>query len=550
MARAVVDELTRGGARLIVISPGSRSTALAVAAVEHPGLETVVALDERSAGFHALGRSKADGRPAGLICTSGTAAANYFPAVVEADMSMTPLMVMTADRPAELRGVGANQTIDQVELFGSKVRFFHDVPAPGADDDLNDRWRTIVARALAAATGVAPGPVHLNIAFREPTAPVSNDGRSTSPPYEFGIDGRDGGAPWVERARSSPPAFAEPLSATSRGVVIAGDGEYDRSGLLRASAALGWPVLATALSGLRSEAVISSYHHLLVDGVPDGLGPDVVVAVGAIGPSPRLELLVSSAATRVRVDRWGRVIDPGRDATAVIHADPVDLLSSIPPAAEDGWASGWAATADLVDEAIGISIAGTPRHTGAAVVRALNDVDWARLVSASSLPIREVDAHLRVGGQVVANRGASGIDGFVSTALGAASAGGRTVALAGDLSLLHDSNGFLIDETPHLVLIVLDNGGGGLFDTMPQAAHAPFFERLFLTPHGRDLARLAGLHDIDYLDIAGGLAGEVESRLASGGLHLLRIGIDRDADVKLRARLDAISREKLESADP
>ena len=200
MASAIMDELFRGGVGLVVISPGSRSAALAIAAAEHPNLETRVVLDERSAAFHALGRAKSSGMPAAIVSTSGTAPTNYFPAAVEADMSLTPLIVLSADRPEELRGVGANQTIDQIRLFGDRVRFFADIEAPDSDFDGNNTWRSTVSKAVAMSLGQGdrPGPVHLNIAFREPTVPVVDDGRSRALEYPFTTEGRPGNLPWID----------------------------------------------------------------------------------------------------------------------------------------------------------------------------------------------------------------------------------------------------------------------------------------------------------------------------------------------------------------
>ena len=312
MARAVVDELTRGGVTLFVISPGSRSAALAIAASEHPRAETRVVLDERSAAFHALGRAKASGAPSAAVATSGTAPANYLPAVVEADLSLTPLVVLSADRPHELRGVGANQTIDQVKLFADRVRYFDDIPAPNNGDDLNGRWRGAAAAAVSASLGGddKPGPVHLNLGFREPTVPVTNDGRTVGAVYPFSIDGKPGGGPWLEETNPVTPDVEFPVPYHPHGVVIAGEGIYDRDRLLRAADDLGWPILATAQSGMRGMRVVASYHQMLASGVPKNLAPDLVYAVGAVGPSQRVEELVAAASLRIRVDTWGRHIDP------------------------------------------------------------------------------------------------------------------------------------------------------------------------------------------------------------------------------------------------
>ncbi|MCI0679175.1 MAG: 2-succinyl-5-enolpyruvyl-6-hydroxy-3-cyclohexene-1-carboxylic-acid synthase [Actinobacteria bacterium] len=540
MAEVVIDELHRNGVALAVISPGSRSGALAIAADSQPGVETVVALDERSAAFHALGRGKTGQGPAVVISTSGTAPANWYPAVVEADMSMTPLVLLSADRPPELRGVGANQTIDQVEMFGGKVRHFADL---GVDAD-NARWREEVCRAVSAATGPNPGPVHLNLWFREPLVPIGDDGRTRAEPYIDTVDGRPDGATWLS-PESEPPPHGPSLDYMGRGVVVAGDGVYDRDRLISAARGLGWPLLGTVLSGLRGRGVIDTYHHLLAAGVPDELRPEVVVAIGSVGPSTRLDTLVASASVRVRVDAWGRHIDPGRDATHQVHADPVELLERIEPrAAEPVWSETWDKRATMMRDALADHLEHDDAMSGALTAHLLSRVGWGGLVAGSSLPIREVDAHLQRGGLVVANRGASGIDGIVSLALGVAGVTPKTVALVGDLALLHDGNGFLIDRKRDLTVVVINNGGGGLFDSLPQADHAPDYERLFVTRQDRNLAEFAAFHHLHHQRVAapGSLVETVDGCLDAGGLHLVEVGVERAHDLATRRALDEIAR--------
>ena len=555
MARTVVDELVRWGVEFVSISPGSRSAALAIAAAEHPAIVDRVFLDERSAAFCALGRAKASGRPTAVVSTSGTAPANFFPAVVEADMSLTPLVVLSADRPQELRGFGANQTIDQSHLYGNKVRHFVEFDAPDATDR-NHLWRSQVSAALARALGFGnrPGPVQLNLAFREPTVPVTDDGRSRAEPYPHPTHGRADGSRWEEFFIPDPPQAEIDIEGEVRGVVIAGDGCYDREGLLAVATELGLPVLATALSGLRGRSVVGGYHHLLSAGVPDPLRPEVVIGLGSLGPSPRLDDLVSSASIRIRIDYWGRTIDPKRDATHILHADPVAALEALEGrvTARPGWASKWTTAETAVVAAVDEYLTGLTMPTGASVAWALNRVSWDYLVVGSSLPIREVDAHLRRAGAVVANRGASGIDGLVSTGLGVASLGRPTVALAGDLSLLHDCNGFLAEGDDDLVVVVLDNGGGGLFDDLPQARHAPEYERLFFTPHHRRLAELARFHHLNFAEVDPGVdvVEAIEEGLHSGGRWLVRVPIDRGIDYETRRALDGLGADIAASVEP
>ena len=535
LARVIVDEMAQNGVSLVVISPGSRSAALAIAAAEHPDVDTRVIIDERSAAFHALGVARATGHAVAVLSTSGTAPANYYPAVVEADMACLPLVVISADRPAEMRGVGANQTIDQVELYGRKVRLFTEIAAPDSSSDLNLEWRTAVSGALGAAVDDhRPGPVHLNVSFREPTVPLTDDGRTRGEAYPFDT-------PRVETTHTGPDETSDPLPVLDggRGLVIAGDGVYDRMGLLKRAGALGWPVLATALSGMRGEDVISTYHHLLAYGVPSGLVPEVVVAVGAIGPSVRLETLIGTAGTRIRIDHWGRLIDPARNAQHIIRGDVTDLLERVGGAADGRWWGVWRQADRDCREELRAKIGAHGSMTGASVAEAMNELAWGSLVVSSSLPIREIDAHLSRPGPVFANRGASGIDGLVSTALGVASVIPGTLAVTGDLALLHDSNGFLGETEIDLCIVVIDNDGGGLFDALPQAAHAPQYERLFVTPPARDLAKLAAFHGLAFSTVSDrvALANAAGEALDRGGLSLIRVPVNRALDRRLRAQL-------------
>jgi 2-succinyl-5-enolpyruvyl-6-hydroxy-3-cyclohexene-1-carboxylate synthase len=532
LAEVVIDELAVNGVSVVVVSPGSRSGALAIAAARHPEIDTRVVIDERSAAFHALGVARASGMPAAVIATSGTAPANHFPAIVEADASCVPLVAISADRPAEMRGVGANQTIDQIELFGSKVRAFAPIEATEPGIDANLAWRGVVGDLVRRSRGPRPGPVHLNVAFREPTVPVTDDGRTVGRPYEFDL-------PRIDRLEPDEPTFA-PLPALRpvRGLVIAGDGAYDRDGLLTAASDAGWPVLATALSGLRGGPVVANYRGILGSGVPDELQAETVVAVGAIGPDPVLEDLVAAASNRLRVDRWGRHIDPRRNATNVLCADPVDLVGSIDGTAARSWPELWRRVDDEAGEKRRAMVA-SAGLTGALVAVTLNDIEWGALVAASSLPIREVDAHLERSGPVFANRGASGIDGFVSMAAGVASVMPGTVAMAGDLSFLHDSNGLLTDSVVDLTIVVVDNHGGGLFDSLPQRRHAPEFERLFVTPPSRDLAALARFHGAraEIVSSVEELRRNVADGVGRAGVDVIIVPVDREKDLDLRCQL-------------
>lgn len=543
-ARVIADELHRHGVDFVVISPGSRSAALAIAFEEHPGITTRVVLDERSAAFHALGRSRVTRAPVVALATSGTALANYLPAVIEADLSLIPLILISADRPPELLHVGANQTIDQHGIFGGKVRWSCAIPPAEPDLDSNAYWRSTVSQTVARAKGhgARPGPVHLNVAFREPTVPVSDDGRIKVKPYRHQIEGRSNEDPWQHHQQLRP--LGASLGLGGRGLVVAGEGDFDPKEVFEAAQRLGWPVLATATSGLRLFDVVTTYHHLLVTGLPPLLRPDLVVTVGRTGPSDRLGLLTSLPVPQVHVDRWGAWNDPRRHSTHLLQADPALTLSGFFPAPDDNLLRSWLEANATMRSALDEHLSADETPSGPAVARALDPVDDVRLVAASSMPIRDVDAHVARTGGVIANRGASGIDGFASTALGAASASIGAIALAGDLSFLHDASGFVVDEIGDVVFVVVDNGGGGLFDLLPQAEHAPAFERLFVAPHHLDLGQVASAYKLG-ASVVGDVAEirrTIRALLDTGGPHVVVLPVEREADLKVRRGLDDTAR--------
>ncbi len=547
----MVDELHRQGVSLAAISPGSRSASLAIAFEEHAGVATRIVLDERSAAFHALGHARATGSPAACVATSGTAVANFLPAIVEAGEDMVPLIAVTADRPPELRHVGANQTVDQIGIFGSRVRWFCDLGVADATSDLNGYWRTTISQAVARAKGFGarPGPVHLNVAFREPTAPVSNDGRAIADPYLHPIAGRSGGVPW--QRNEIAPAGAVDLAglADSRGLIVAGRAWTPLDGLVDVAAELGWPVLATALSGLRRNDVVTAYHHILVDGVPASLEPEAVITIGAVGPSDRLAALTALECPQIQINPWGAWHDPRRHGTEMLQADPVETLRTIVRGAGADWAGQWRTADDVVRQALDQRLGEKEQLTGPLVARLLSEAPWGALTVASSMPVRDVDAHMVRDGLVVGNRGVSGIDGFVSTTLGVAGVRSGTLGLSGDLSFLHDLSGFFVDELPDVVFVVVDNNGGGLFDLLPHASHAPGFERLFVTPHDADIAGLARLQGLESEKVDGreSLSHLLADALGSGGAHVLVVPVDREEDLKGRRELDEAAQSAVAS---
>jgi 2-succinyl-5-enolpyruvyl-6-hydroxy-3-cyclohexene-1-carboxylate synthase len=566
-----------------------------LALADHPGVRVHVQHDERSGGFLALGIGLATGRPALVLTTSGTAAAELHPAVVEADLAAVPLLVCTADRPPELRDVGAPQAIDQVHLFGRSVRWYGD---PGVPDAAGaGRWRAFAARAHVQAGGARPGPVQLNLPFREPLVgtpgalpagrvgtggePVpwtQSAGQGTALPAGRG----DGG--WVEehgaQARASLPAevqdLVDRLAAEPRGLVVAGAAPVDGVALHETALALGWPVLAEPRSPAWITALPLVDHADAVVRAPRGaadLAPAVIVRVGAPGSSRVLnEWLAASGAIEVVVGspHWS---DPAATASVQLDVDPMVFLAALGWAAHtsipaghrrhDGpWSSAWRAAhraaVAAMDRELG-EIGPGPAGIGAsepgvarAVVRALPD--GAHLVVSSSMPIRDVERYARPRpGQpdpeltVHANRGANGIDGVVSTAVGVAvGAGVPTGLLIGDVAFLHDSNGLLgaRDRAVDLVCVVVDNDGGGIFSFLPQASAVADerFETLFGTPHGLDLVALAGAYGVEARRLAAGddVAGAVAEAAAKGGVHVLVVRTDRHSNVDLHRRLDAV----------
>ncbi|MBM7806051.1 2-succinyl-5-enolpyruvyl-6-hydroxy-3-cyclohexene-1-carboxylate synthase [Geodermatophilus bullaregiensis] len=549
LARVLVDELLRGGVTDAVVAPGSRSApvALALAAAERAGaLRLHVRIDERTAAFLALGLARASGRPVPVLTTSGTATAHLHAAVLEADVSGVPLVALTADRPPELRATGANQTIEQPGLYGGAVRWAADVGVPeaGREAAQNRYWRSVVSRALLAATGVLsadPGPVHLNLAFREPLLP---DG-DPAPSGEWA--GRDGGAPWT--AAAAPGPVADPLPAGQRTLVVAGDGPTALGRAWAAgAAAAGWPVVAEPSGGAWTGDAVRGGALLL--GVADWLDahrPERVVVVGRPTLSRPVSALLAdprvSVQTVVATPRWP---DAGRSSALVTRAAP-----PVGPAGDDGWAAAWRDAAGRVGTAVDALLDAAPGLTAARLAR---DVVAALpagrlLVLGSSTPVRDVDrlAVPRADVTVLANRGVAGIDGTVSTAVGAALVhGGPAVALMGDLTFLHDLQGLLTGDgepRPDLTVVVPDNDGGGIFAQLEpgRPAHQRDYRRVFGTPHGRDLVAVA--QGLGWEATAVRDAGELPAALALGGPRVVVVRTDQRAEADLAVALrDAAAR--------
>jgi 2-succinyl-5-enolpyruvyl-6-hydroxy-3-cyclohexene-1-carboxylate synthase len=560
LASALVDELVRAGVRHACISPGSRSAPLALALWREPGVRSWVHVDERSSAFFALGLAQQTGQPVAVLTTSGTAVANLHPAVAEASESRTPLIVITADRPPELRDRGAGQTIDQLKLFGSSTRWFSDVGVHEATDDGLLHMRSTAARAVAESLGSPPGPVHLNVALTEPLAPDEVEG---DVPAESSLarDGRPGGEPITKVARpANAPSdelvseFAELITAHEKGVILAGRQQDPAiaDAVAALSEACGFPVLPEPTSQLRtgthSLANVVAHYDAIFRALPDGLAPELVVRVGDMVTSKAVRTWLTSNrdCRQVVVDPDGAWNEPTASAHLIARAEPSLFFGSfaeeIGRRAERGWLESWLAADGAASLAIDAFLDGLgeepfePRvhRRLAAVLPPLSTV-----YVASSMPVRDLESFLPAVDRplrFLANRGANGIDGLVSSGLGAAAAApGRTFVLLGDLALYHDMNGLLASSRLGLeaTFVVLNNGGGSIFDFLPIARHSDGYEELFGTPTGLDLEKVAALYELPFSRVTS--HGALDAALEGPGL--VEIVLDRPRNVALHRQV-------------
>lgn len=550
LASVLVDELVRNRVRDVVLAPGSRSAPLAYAlqdADTTSRLRLHVRVDERSAGFLAVGLAKAAEWPVAVVTTSGTATANLHPAVLEAHQAGVPLLVLTADRPPEMRGVGANQTTDQLGMYGSAVRLFHEVGAPDERAGQVGYWRALACRAVLTARGALsgdPGPVHLNVAFREPLVPDGSDS------WPEALAGRPDGLPWTTAGADHPPAPW--MSGGERGEVprtllVAGPlSRATAQAVSELAAARGWPLVAEPTSRAWGDAVP---HAPLLLGCTAWLEqhlPERVVVVGRPTLARSVQRLLRDP--RVHVDvvvetpRW---YDPALRARRVL---PPDALGSVSGASDPSWGRDWHTAGSRVGAAVTGVLDSTVRPTGPGVARTVVDslVAGALLVLGSSNPVRDVDLHAAPRADVtpLANRGVSGIDGAVSTAVGAALVhDGPGYALLGDLTFLHDANGLLLgshERRPDLCLVVVNDDGGGIFHLLEQGApeHAPAFERVFGTPHGVNLRALCAATGTPY-ELADDLAALRIALAPRPGLRVVEVPGERRDRRELHARVRA-----------
>ena len=561
----LVDEWVRAGVSDAVVGPGSRSTPVLAALAEDGRIRLHVVLDERSAGFVALGLGLATGRVAPVVTTSGTAAVELHPAVVEAHQAGVALLAVTADRPPELHGVGAQQTIEQEALFGGATRWAVSPGVPEASSA--GSWRSLASRSVAAtrAGPRGPGPVHLNLAFREPL--LGDAARMDAPA------GRRDAAPW-HRVASPAPTHPDAglvgrvaAFAGRRGLVVAGGGLDDPAAVVELARRLGWPVFADPRSGARVSGppVVGAFDSLLRAGPVRDWLPEIVVRVGQLPASKVLAQWLADLPGRIPqilLDPTGAWGDPERRVSELAVCQPgafsVAVMGELDTegAAESAWAAGWAraeaaaqAALDAATRADGPGAGGPMALTEPAIARATCAAlaDGSILVASSSMPVRDLEwfALPRAGVRVLSNRGANGIDGVVSTAIGAALSGTPTVALVGDLAFAYDAGALLwaAEREIDCTYVLVDNDGGGIFSFLPQAqAFAPErFDRLWGTPHRRDLLAIARAYGASTTDVGSleGLVAALGSVGSGRGVRVLRCRTDRAANVGDHDRLHA-----------
>ncbi len=585
---AFVDELQRAGVGNVVICPGSRSTPLAMAFAAQPGMRTWMHVDERSAAYFGLGMAKRLRQPVALLCTSGTAAANFLPALVEAKLTHVPLLVLTADRPHELRDNGAPQSIDQNRLYGTYVKWFVEVALPEATNAALRYIRTIAVRASALAKALPAGPVHLNFPLREPLTPEPLLDQPLPPDEErdpVAWWGRADNAPYVDvhDAQAGAPDAATMASLTNmvhrvrRGLIIVGpnDDPSLTEPLVRLAQCLGYPILADPLSQLRcgdqdAGIVLSSYDAFLrIHSFTERAQPALVLRFGAMPTSKPLLLYLKRYAScpLVVIDGHNGWDEPTQLASTLIHADPATLCQSLfstlmqsdeQPSSSKEWIAMWQSADRVARQTMQATINTFDQFFEGRVFSELANLlpDETTLYVGNSMPVRDLDTFFSRTSQrvhIMGNRGANGIDGVISSALGASAgagtrfspSGGRqgkpALLVIGDLSFFHDLNGLLAARLHklNLTIVLINNDGGGIFSFLPQAAYPEHFEQLFGTPTGLDFRLAVQMYGGHYQKVESWeqFREQVGQGLESGGLHVIEVQTERASNVQMHRQL-------------
>jgi 2-succinyl-5-enolpyruvyl-6-hydroxy-3-cyclohexene-1-carboxylate synthase len=562
---AFIDELVRCGVKHACICPGSRSTPLAMMFAQNPNIKVWMQLDERSGAFFALGLAKSLTEPVVLVCTSGSAAANFFPAVVEAYHARVPLIVLTADRPPELHGIGAPQTIDQNRIYGSHVKWFVDVALPESSPDMLRYVSSIADRATTFALTDPIGPIHLNFPFREPLVPLPADAADNTAVSVSAIsEPKKRQTEVMSGLRDTDliytKALAVDLSKIQRGLIICGPQRSYELGdaIARLAEALGYPVLADGLSQLRAgqhenSTVITTYDAFLRDpAFVEKVQPDVVIRFGRPPTSKPLNQYLQKYANarQILVDGGGGWNDPSLIATEIVHAESsmfcenlVNHLGALRRLSEvdNTWLNQWIKTDLTTRAAMSRTIDSFKEMFEGRVYTELANLlpDNATVYVSSSMPVRDLDTFFPNSERIVrilSNRGANGIDGVVSSAMGtAASHDGPTVLIIGDLAMYHDMNGLLAGKLHklNLTIVLINNDGGGIFSFLPQAAYPEHFELLYGTPHGLDFSKMAALYDANYCNATDWdvFRTAVKQGIQSGGVQIVEVKTKRDLNV-------------------
>ncbi len=560
-----VDELVQSGLTDVVISPGSRSTPLAMTMTQHPDINQWVIIDERSAAFFALGLAKKKNRAVAIVCTSGTAAANYYPAIVEAHYGRVPLVALTADRPHELRDVGAPQSIEQIGLYGYYAKWFHEMALPEADSKMLEYARSKASRAVNTATNGNAGPVHLNFPLREPLIPdftiAGLWGRRNDQAYYPVFNG--------ERRLHLDQLnhLIQKLQSHQKGLLVCGpqlDKEFAEA-VVQLAASWQVPILADPLSQVRSgqhhkDQVIEGYDAILRnDSIRKQLKPDFIIRFGAM-PVSKAYLFYAKEHSEIPqyiVESEASYREPAGNRTEFIYADPELLCNDLAAAditVDEKWLEKWQSMNQVAKKYL-LEHDDSNMLTEGDATRILMEVipDESSLYVGNSMSIRDVDTFFMTTPKrlnILANRGANGIDGMVSSGLGAASTGDPVTLLLGDLSFFHDSNGLLAAKQYklNLTILLINNNGGGIFSFLPQVNYKDHFEALFGTPMDVNFQHIVEMYGGNYVDVNNDseLRDALQSSYESQGLSVIEVKTDRAVNMEWhRSKWQAIENELL-----
>ena len=565
-ARALIDELVAAGVTAVCVTPGSRSTPLTVAAAAHDDLRVFSHLDERASAFFALGRARRTGEVTPLICTSGTAAANYHPAVMEASQARVPLLALTADRPPELRDSGANQTADQEKLFGDAVRWYRDLPEPEATARKLRRLRTDAARAVHEAESTPAGPVHLNVPFRKPLEPVPVPDDVPADLSPLAAEGRDDG-PFVSTATGHATLDDRELAAVTealsveRGLIVAGPADPpgpDPEAITSLAHRTGFPVLADPLSGLRFGSstrvapILGGYDGVLAgDAVDDWPAPEVVFRFGASPTSkPLRNYLAATDARQLLVDPAGGWREAAFTTTDLVAADPSRLAAAATRRVAGPDSTAWRERWEAAERAHWETVAAEDRPFEGRVLADVIELtpEPSTVFVSNSMPVRDLDRFAEPAARsltVLGNRGVSGIDGITSTALGAGSATTDHLTLVtGDLAFYHDTTGLLAVERADVdvTVVLIDNDGGGIFHKLPIESFDPPFTEQFRTPHGLAFEHVAETFGLSFTRVDGDDSAAFRERYreatTTDGSGVVAVETDAEASHRVREELE------------